>query len=609
MNTFLFIAVYIFALLAMIITALLFVQKRGNKLVLAGIGVFASLFALFLPADSGQGITNAFTQIVIALFRSVRVFGLGEDLLTAELEFGDLPLWFATLYVGLLDLLYLLAPLLTFSLILSAFNNISSTVRLTFSIPREIYIFSERNMRAEIVAENVQRKSPRAVIVFFNSEKSALDENEKALCFNKNVLKINRFVLNHARHITFYICSDDKNDNIRITAELLKIVGENSRLVCKLKRNKRGDCGIDLFYFYSKRRSLPILSGVDKCGVRVRRVNEIQNVVYNLIYDEPVLKYVNKETGIVNIAVVGAGKYGEEFIKAAVWSGQHQNYKLNINVFDKQPVKELFTRRYPELANTEKLSDSKDINYKINFFDEKDFREMMLEDIEEMKSLDYALVALGNDDDNIEAALYLRECTARMNDKPKIFTIVTDVGLTNTELLSDLKNHKGERFDISFILPEDVFSYEKTIELEKRGMKMYKMWKKLGIIRNQEENKEKDISELIDSEFRKSVLSDETYDPEFYDSEFDYWSSIASVMFWSVRKSLGEDIQESNENMLLEHQRWSAYRRSEGYRYAENRNDMAQQHNCLKAYELIADDIKLNDGISISFANTIDNDE
>lgn len=588
MNTIAYCIVFIAALLVSTATVLLAFKKSQKRLLIAGVGVFFSLTLLFFPADNGGGVSNIITRIITAIFRSIRVFGLNEDLVTSEFNFSELPNWFGASYTVFLDFLYLIAPILTFGLIVSIFNNISSSIMLTFYLSREICVFSEKNLRAEIIAEDIRKKDPRSVIVFFNSDNSTHVKKDKTLFFDTSVLKINKAILKHSKHITFYICGDDKSENLKTTMDLLEIIGKYPRLVNKLEKNFQSDSGIDIFYFYPKRLKLPIMSNINKHNVRVRRVNEAQNLIYNLIYEEPILKYVNKETGTVNIAVVGAGKYGEEFIRAAIWSGQHRKYKININVFDKENVKDLFTNRYPELVNTEQLLDKSDINYKINFFDNEDFCNINIESIKEMEGLNLAFIALGNDDDNIEAALYLRECSERMNASPRIFTPVTDVNLMNANMTGGLKNHKGESFGIDLILPEYVFSHERAIMLEKMGKHMHKMW----TLRNNPKLKESEIDYT-----------------DFYDYEFFYWSSVASTMFWKLRKKLGEDIQLSEDNIRLEHQRWCAYMRSEGYRYAEKRNDMARQHNCLKDFDSLSEKNKENDKVSIEFANRSDENE
>ena len=46
---------------------------------------------------------------------------------------------------------------------------------------------------------------------------------------------------------------------------------------------------------------------------------------------------------------------------------------------------------------------------------------------------------------------------------------------------------------------------------------------------------------------------------------------------------------------ILEHKRWNAYMRSEGYSYAVNRNDMAKQHNCLVPFDKLNEDDKIKD--------------
>ena len=51
---------------------------------------------------------------------------------------------------------------------------------------------------------------------------------------------------------------------------------------------------------------------------------------------------------------------------------------------------------------------------------------------------------------------------------------------------------------------------------------------------------------------------------------------------------------------MLEHNRWNAYMRSEGYVYGgtpepEGRNDLAKMHNCLVRFELLSPEDKAKD--------------
>ena len=45
----------------------------------------------------------------------------------------------------------------------------------------------------------------------------------------------------------------------------------------------------------------------------------------------------------------------------------------------------------------------------------------------------------------------------------------------------------------------------------------------------------------------------------------------------------------------MEHRRWNAYMRSEGFTYAEKRNNLAKTHNCLVTYDDLSLEEKAKD--------------
>lgn len=564
-------------MIVLVAAVILALRKETNKLLTVGAGVFVAMFVLFIPAGSGGNITNMLTEIIVPLVRSIRVFGLNEDFLVSEFDFGELPLWFNITYICVLDLLYFVAPLLTFSLILSVFGNSFSKSRLAFSVFNDIHVFSESNARSHSIAKDITKNNPKAVIVFYNTENKPSDKN--VIAFNSNVTEISPFVLRFSKHITFFICSDDEDENIRYTADMLEIIGDCKGLADKLKKNRKTDEGIDLYYFSTHNKSVSIFNNVDNCGVRVRKINEIQDVIYNFMYNKPMLQYVDLSKNEINLAVIGAGSYGEEFVKAALWSGQDLRYKLNVNVFDIKPIKERFAIKYPELVNTEALWDCNEISYKIKFFDNRDIFETKIEDISEMKSVRVVFVALGDNNKNYEASVYLRECFSRIGINPEIYTITTDDNLRDKEITTYKKN---ESYKIGFIYPHDIFSCQERTVLEEMGKHLYAEWNNKKLSENNE-----DYS-------------------DFYHFDFHYRSSVAAAMFWAIRQRLYGNVKVTDKNKRLEHWRWSAYTRAGGYRYNKIRNDIAKLHDNLKPYDELDEEIKKFDEYPIRAAMPAD---
>ena len=96
----------------------------------------------------------------------------------------------------------------------------------------------------------------------------------------------------------------------------------------------------------------------------------------------------------------------------------------------------------------------------------------------------------------------------------------------------------------------------------------------------------------------------------FYEFEYNYKSSMASVIHFAVRKQLGIPGADKSEADLtddeaktiatLEHKRWNAYTRSEGYIFSgskekASRNDLGRMHNNLVVFGDLSDGDVLKD--------------
>lgn len=567
-----YIICFCFAVIFSIAAAVKFFSKSDNRLLLSGVGVFLSLFLLFIPIAQFDNAFNSVNSFIMSVMRVIKVFALEQDFITSDIDFGLLPEWFEIIYVLLFNILYLIAPLLTFGFILSFLGNITAYLRLIVSRRDKVYVFSCVNTRTLTLAEDISKKFRNATIVFCNSEEIEINTKGHIICLKGGITEVSLSFLRFANYTTIFMADDDENLNISNTIRFTDRIKESAGLRKRLAKRKTDDEGIDIYYFSSLKRAGTLLNGIGTSGLRIRRINEVQSVVYNLMYNEPVIEYKN-ENNEINIAVIGFGNYGEEYVKAAVWSGQHENYKLNINIFDIQDVKSSFLVKCPELVETENLSDKDEVSYKLKFFDETDIFKTRFENIPEMKSTSAVFIALGDDELNFDATLYLRECFERLKINPKIYTVLTSIGLGEKDSI-DITNHKRQPYNISFILPEKIYTYENilNVELEKMGKKMYLTW--------------------------CGSTNGGTFD-DFYNYEFNYRSSIAASTFWEIRKKHNQNIEVSDKNQRLEHWRWNAYMRSEGFRYAPERNDIAKEHHNLVPYDELDEKTKSYDAYPI----------
>lgn len=190
----------------------------------------------------------------------------------------------------------------------------------------------------------------------------------------------------------------------------------------------------------------------------------------------------------------------------------------------------------------------------------------------------YVLVALGDDDININTAVNLRMYFERMKIHPVIQAIVYNS--QQKKALMGLRNYRGQEYDIEFIGDVES-SYSESV--------------------------------IIDSELEEDALQRHLKwgnEDEFWTYEYNYRSSMASAIHMKARIQCaipGADKKEADltgrERKIietLEHRRWNAYMRAEGYVYSgstdkSSRNDLAKMHHDLVDYASLSDGEKQKD--------------
>ena len=120
-------------------------------------------------------------------------------------------------------------------------------------------------------------------------------------------------------------------------------------------------------------------------------------------------------------------------------------------------------------------------------------------------------------------------------------------------------------------------------------------------------------SSIIDSELEGEALKSHMKwgkEDEFWTYEYNYRSSIASAIHMRARIKCGISGAGKNEDQLtdeeiktietLEHRRWNAYMRAEGYVFSgstdkKTRNDLAKMHHDLVDFSSLSEEEKAKD--------------
>lgn len=579
--------------MTLLVTAILFAvivgmkYKRGRVLtpfkIIFG-GMFISVFICMLPVfyeTMGDSSSRILKAAAYSFHNTLQIFTIDADrgvidsicCSSAALE---------NVYSAYISIAYVVAPIMTFGFLVSFFKNAVSFIRYAVRFFRPAYVFSELNGRSISLGTDIRKNHKRATIVytdvFENNEETSFELAErarelKAVCFKKGISVVNFGFHFRKAPLVFFAIGEDEAENVDQSLALLERYRDRE--------------SAELYVFSTETSGALILANADRGKMKLRRVNEVRLLIDRSLYENGRELFLNakpieggnKKIGAV---IVGMGRHGTEMLKALTWYCQMDGYDITIDAFDKdERAEERFSALAPELMS-EKLNGVSipgEAEYTIRIHSGCDVTtKSFADEIEKLTDATYVFVCLDSDENNTRTAVELRMLFERVGAKPVIRAVVR-----NPEekcALDGVVNFKGRSYDIDFIGDTDSCYSEKVImnsELEAEALKLHKRW---------------------------------GAEEEFWRYEYNYNSSVASAMHKKVRRELGVTGADKEETQLaaeerdiierLEHRRWNAYMRSEGYVYSgsndeNSRNDLAKIHHDLVAFSRLSEEDKRKD--------------
>ncbi len=563
------------------------------------VGVIASSVVLFLPIYANAFRTTEcgwLETVLIAIHNMIRLFLVDGEFSFITSNLADVPTLVVKGYTALFSILFVMAPVLTFGFVLSFFKNISAYKNYITHYKSHVFIFSELNDKSLALATslNEKRGDNRFFVftdVFEKEEEKSYELVEKAkelgaVCFKKDILTINFAFHSKKSDIRFFTIGEDQSENIGQALKLIERFRdrENTHLYVFSTQVEAEILLANAFdTSQSKENGEQPVKAPPK--IKVRRVNEVQKLIAHNLYDNGYSNIFSSalpdENGLrrIHAVVIGMGRHGTEMTKALAWFCQMDGYHVEINAFDMDAkADERFEVLCPELMDP-KFNGRFDLpgeaRYKITVHpnvdvDTKTFHNILAA----LPETTYVFVALGNDEKNIATAVKLRSLFARMGHNPAIQTVVYNTD--KKEALSDVIHFDKKAYNIDFI--GDMKSlYSEAVILES-------------------------ALETVAKERHMQWGPEEA----FWQYDYNYRSSIASVIHRKMKEKCGipgitkKSAKRTEEELwnirILEHRRWNAYMRSEGYVYSgsiekASRNDLAKMHNCLVPF----DDLPLNE--------------
>ena len=607
---------------------LLFYRPRREQVVLLGRhyfagGTFLSALALFLPicfdqfADQPMAL-RVLDGFLIAVHNVIRLFVVDNDIATVTEAAAALPRPLSVAYVALGAVLYIVAPLLTVGFILSFVKNLFSYVRYFFhSIRGHVHVFPNLNEQSLALAASIVKRSKesrtKAGVVFTDVVDSDDEESyellDKARGLNAILFRKDLGAVNLGRHrphrapMSFYLIEEDEAEKIRHASVIMKSYDFDNA---------------SLYIFSSSVQCRLLFDAKPETRIKVMRVNDIRSLIYHNLDLYGVRLFKNARlynNNTISAVIVGLGQYGLEVLKTLTWYCQVQGFSLKIRAFEKTATAAAdFRAMCPELMELNRNTVEGEAHYDIEIYGGVDADADGFEDrLAAIPDATYAFVCLGTDALNIRVAERVRMAYASINPafKPDVETVVYD---SNTRALmgmdwlpegelepqdkddtvTGVKNYKGQAYRIHMIGDLDSFYSVDTVidsPLVERGYEMHLRYAlAMGY-----EKKRTAVGRPLTPEEKAEVYRTVAKESGggFWQQDYNYRSSVAKALYESLRDRLVAlgylsligldkpwDERTAEERLAigtLEHVRWNAYMRIEGYRCGP-RNDLAKRH-------------------------------
>ncbi|MDR2035320.1 MAG: hypothetical protein LBP91_01410 [Coriobacteriales bacterium] len=608
-----FILSVVLLIIGSIVAVVLYRQPRRNAIVrpltIIILTVFVAMAVVYYPAyvwRLGAEDGGSVESLLLSIQTAFKVFKIDNvyDVYVGPLQ--DVQTWVKAPYTIYTTVLYMCAPFLLLSFVLSFIKSVSAYCAYVLSYHREVYVFSKLSSRSLTLARSVLahykkvgRRLPQIVFAgaSLEADSTAYGLYEAArdlrcICFRKDILSLRLDIHSKRARMNFILIGDSHHENNTQALRLLErpAKGEKPNYAARRRENTW------LYVIDSSKGTELLLDG--KTGaMTIRRIDHARQFIHNLLWedlwDAQTGEHALFSTAVaedslrrISVLLVGLGKNGTALLKALAWFGQMEGYALEIHALDHDhAAEEKFRFQCPELLDERynHKSDPNEAIHSITIHSGVDTNKQVFSDLvkELAGTTTLAFVSLGNGERNIDAALNLRVLMERYakgtNPRPPIYAVLHDS--EKISMLTSVSDFSEENYFINLIGDyQELFSYQMIFDprLEGEALQYHIFWS----VKSTEDASEKEVKKKTG---------------EFWSKEYYRNSSISRVIHNKAVRKYGPLSEENRKERteaeialaagMLEHRRWNAYMRSEGYVYNDVRNNLAKQHNLLVRYD------------------------
>lgn len=500
-------------------------------------------------------------SLLLSAHNTIRLFILDGDFEIIHEALGDGARVSGTLnaiYTLYAAIVYIVAPVLTAGFVLSFFKNASAWLQFILHPKADIYVMSELNECSMALAQDIVSKSEKgkkSLILFADVPEGQEEKTPDliararrigALCFSKDISELSLKPSNRKISRKLYLISENDDHNIQHALTLIDAYREIPHYNHETTQ---------FFVFASTPESEALLDACDYGKMKVRRIKRKRNLSLSLLREHSIFEDAKPYGNVINVVIVGLGGYGSELLKTICWYGQMIGYTLNIHAFDTDPnAEDRLWEQAPELMRYNHVKAEGEPFYNLYFHCGIDVNSYAFhKELASIRNVTTAYVVLGDDSLNIATAMKMRMIFGRDDSytedrKPAILAVVYSA--EKNHIFQDGTGLHGVdeiSYEIDFVGSMASRYTEDAIEqsrLEQLGREWHVQWSKHDPV--------------------KLAEAEEKY------NKYEYYrrSSIAGAIHVRAKEDLGVIPCETiSEDMLaeLEHKRWNAYMRSEGY--------------------------------------------
>lgn len=430
---------------------------------------------------------------------------------------------------------------------------------------KEYFVFSVLNQHSVALAKSLMKAHEQHTRCVFlrtsvdRADADAVSELRGMKCFLFNgteadLLKQRRIL--RKKELRFFFVSDRTEENFSSAEAFIDAVKNDALFPAQEKHPFNNEVFRQELYILAETESSPLLidnlrNKMMESGKRhavfqnaeLRLLDRYRSIVYGLLDRKPIHSNIGADEE-ATVMILGMGHIGTEFLRAAASLAVYPDKKCHFILCDKNIFenKQAIEQKYPELlSNLDIYTDANDI--------ERTQITQLLDNHLKRAEISYIVVALGDDERNIHAALalmryYRRKKWNQESCKVPVICVNLEDNLKSKYFETLLQNEQTQEFQfVVFGSDEETFSEKNLLPRN--------VWKAAREIH--------------------SKLSPPTFDVW---TEYERRSSIACVYHAgcylpSDGTDYGKYVEQNHEKLIqTEHNRWMQYVRSEGMQKA-----------------------------------------